>query len=36
MQTSVEGGKRGKKKKWPPPFENTRIFALSPDHSQFS
>jgi len=32
MQTSVEGGNA---EKMPAPFENTRIFALSPDHSQF-
>ena len=32
MQTSVEGGNA---EKMPAPFENTRLFALSPDHSQF-
>jgi Tol biopolymer transport system component/DNA-binding winged helix-turn-helix (wHTH) protein len=32
MQTSVEGGNA---EKMPAPFENTRIFAISPDHSQF-
>jgi len=32
MQTSVEGGNA---EKMAAPFENTRIFALSPDHSQF-
>jgi len=32
MQTSVEGGNA---EKMPAPFENTRLFTLSPDHSQF-
>lgn len=32
MQTSVEGGNS---QKTPTPFDNTRIFDLSPDHSQF-
>jgi Tol biopolymer transport system component/DNA-binding winged helix-turn-helix (wHTH) protein len=32
MQTSVEGGNA---EKMAAPFENTRIFAISPDHSQF-
>ena len=32
MQTSVEGGSS---QKTPTPFDNTRIFDLSPDHSQF-
>ncbi|HEX4546386.1 MAG TPA: winged helix-turn-helix domain-containing protein [Candidatus Acidoferrum sp.] len=32
MQTSVEGGNA---EKMPAPFENTRLFAISPDHSQF-
>ena len=32
MQTSVEGGNA---EKMAAPFENTRLFALSPDHSQF-
>ena len=32
MQTSVEGGNA---EKLAAPFENTRIFAISPDHSQF-
>lgn len=32
MQTSVEGGNA---EKMPTPFENTRLFAISPDHSQF-
>lgn len=32
MQTSVEGGNA---EKMSAPFENTRLFALSPDHSQF-
>jgi len=32
MQTSVEGGNA---EKIAPPFQNTRIFAVSPDHSQF-
>src|SRR5260370_4733943 len=32
MQTSVEGGNA---EKMPAPFANPRIFALSPDHSQF-
>jgi Tol biopolymer transport system component/DNA-binding winged helix-turn-helix (wHTH) protein len=32
MQTSVEGGNA---EKMEVPFENTRIFAISPDHSQF-
>jgi Tol biopolymer transport system component/DNA-binding winged helix-turn-helix (wHTH) protein len=32
MQTSVEGGTA---EKMPAPFENTRLFAISPDHSQF-
>ena len=32
MQTSVEGGNA---EKMATPFENTRLFALSPDHSQF-
>ncbi len=32
MQTSVEGGNA---EKMSAPFENTRIFAISPDHSQF-
>src|ERR1700682_1042945 len=32
MQTSVEGGNA---ERMPAPFENTRLFALSPDHSQF-
>jgi len=32
MQTSVEGGNA---EKTPAPFENTRLFAISPDHSQF-
>jgi DNA-binding winged helix-turn-helix (wHTH) protein/Tol biopolymer transport system component len=32
MQTSVEGGSI---QRTPTPFDNTRIFDLSPDHSQF-
>jgi Tol biopolymer transport system component/DNA-binding winged helix-turn-helix (wHTH) protein len=32
MQTSVEGGNA---EKIAAPFENTRLFAVSPDHSQF-
>jgi len=32
MQTSVEGGNA---EKMTAPFENTRLFAISPDHSQF-
>ena len=32
MQTSVEGGNV---QRTPTPFDNTRIFDLSPDHSQF-
>jgi Tol biopolymer transport system component/DNA-binding winged helix-turn-helix (wHTH) protein len=32
MQTSVEGGNA---EKMSTPFENTRLFAISPDHSQF-
>jgi Tol biopolymer transport system component/DNA-binding winged helix-turn-helix (wHTH) protein len=32
MQTSVEGGNA---EKMATPFENTRLFAISPDHSQF-
>jgi Tol biopolymer transport system component/DNA-binding winged helix-turn-helix (wHTH) protein len=32
MQTSVEGGNA---ERMPAPFENTRLFAISPDHSQF-
>jgi DNA-binding winged helix-turn-helix (wHTH) protein/Tol biopolymer transport system component len=32
MQTSVEGGNS---QKTPTPFDNTRIFDLSPDHSEF-
>ena len=32
MQTSVQGGNA---EKMPTPFENTRLFAISPDHSQF-
>jgi Tol biopolymer transport system component/DNA-binding winged helix-turn-helix (wHTH) protein len=32
MQTSVEGGSV---QRTPTPFDNTRIFDLSPDHSQF-
>jgi len=32
MQTSVEGGNA---EKMPAPFENTRVFSISPDHSQF-
>src|SRR6267143_1225406 len=32
MQTSVEGGNA---EKMAAPFENTRLFAISPDHSQF-
>jgi DNA-binding winged helix-turn-helix (wHTH) protein/Tol biopolymer transport system component len=32
MQTSVEGGNI---QRTPTPFDNTRIFDLSPDHSQF-
>ena len=32
MQTSVEGGNT---QRTPTPFDNTRIFDLSPDHSQF-
>ncbi len=32
MQTSVEGGNA---EKMAAPFENTRVFAISPDHSQF-
>jgi len=32
MQTSVEGGNA---EKMPTPFANTRLFAISPDHSQF-
>ena len=32
MQTSVEGGNA---EKMVTPFENTRLFAISPDHSQF-
>jgi Tol biopolymer transport system component/DNA-binding winged helix-turn-helix (wHTH) protein len=32
MQTSVEGGNA---EKMATPFENTRLFAVSPDHSQF-
>lgn len=32
MQTSVEGGNA---EKMPAPFDNTRLFAISPDHSQF-
>ena len=32
MQTSVEGGNA---EKVSAPFENTRLFAMSPDHSQF-
>ncbi len=32
MQTSVEGGNA---EKIAAPFENTRLFAISPDHSQF-
>ena len=32
MQTSVEGGNA---EKMTTPFENTRLFAISPDHSQF-
>lgn len=32
MQTSVEGGNA---ERMPTPFENTRLFAISPDHSQF-
>ena len=32
MQTSVEGGNA---EKLSAPFENTRIFGISPDHSQF-
>ena len=32
MQTSVEGGTA---EKMAAPFENTRLFAISPDHSQF-
>src|ERR1700682_4761581 len=32
MQTSVEGGTA---ERMPAPFENTRLFAISPDHSQF-
>jgi Tol biopolymer transport system component/DNA-binding winged helix-turn-helix (wHTH) protein len=32
MQTSVEGGNA---EKLATPFENTRLFAISPDHSQF-
>jgi Tol biopolymer transport system component/DNA-binding winged helix-turn-helix (wHTH) protein len=32
MQTSVEGGNA---EKMPAPFENTRLFAISPEHSQF-
>jgi Tol biopolymer transport system component/DNA-binding winged helix-turn-helix (wHTH) protein len=32
MQTSVEGGTA---EKMTAPFENTRLFAISPDHSQF-
>lgn len=32
MQTSVEGGNS---QRTPTPFDNTRIFDLSPDHSQF-
>jgi DNA-binding winged helix-turn-helix (wHTH) protein/Tol biopolymer transport system component len=32
MQTSVKGGNA---EKMPTPFENTRLFAISPDHSQF-
>lgn len=32
MQTSVEGGNA---EKLAAPFDNTRIFAISPDHSQF-
>ncbi|HME12806.1 MAG TPA: winged helix-turn-helix domain-containing protein [Candidatus Acidoferrum sp.] len=32
MQTSVQGGNT---EKMPVPFANTRLFAMSPDHSQF-
>jgi Tol biopolymer transport system component/DNA-binding winged helix-turn-helix (wHTH) protein len=32
MQTSVEGGNA---EEMPAPFDNTRLFAISPDHSQF-
>ena len=32
MQTSVEGGNA---EAMPAPFENTRLFGISPDHSQF-
>jgi Tol biopolymer transport system component/DNA-binding winged helix-turn-helix (wHTH) protein len=32
MQTSVEGGNS---EVMPAPFENTRLYAISPDHSQF-
>ena len=32
MQTSVEGGNA---EKMATPFENTRLFAISPDHAQF-
>jgi Tol biopolymer transport system component/DNA-binding winged helix-turn-helix (wHTH) protein len=32
MQTSVEGGNA---EPIPAPFDNTRLFAISPDHSQF-
>jgi Tol biopolymer transport system component len=32
MQTSVEGGNA---ERMAAPFENTRLFAISPDHSQF-
>lgn len=32
MQTSVEGGNA---EKMAAPFENTRVFSISPDHSQF-
>jgi len=32
MQTSVEGGNA---ERMAAPFENTRVFAISPDHSQF-
>jgi Tol biopolymer transport system component/DNA-binding winged helix-turn-helix (wHTH) protein len=32
MQTSVEGGNA---EKMTAPFDNTRLFAISPDHSQF-